>query len=134
VNAFALQHVLPAAAYDMAAVQGDLWLRPSRGVERFEPLEARSAVTPPINELILVDSGDAVLSRHWHGAQGRTAAAGPRTEDALVHLDLLPPLAATAGGLADAFGRLAHGFTGADVEWRLLDRAAPQAAWPRCDG
>ncbi len=129
VNAFALEHMLPAAAYELSAVRGDLWLRPSRGIERFEPLDGRPPEMPPIGELVLADSADLVLARRWHGAQGRATVAGAAASDALVHLDLLPPLAEGAAGLGDAFLRLALECLGGDGEIRLLAHATPQTAW-----
>ena len=128
VNAFALQNVIPVAAYDLSAVEGDLWLRPSRGCEIYESVGGGTG-NPPLGEMILADSADLVLARHWHGAQGRPVVVGSTTIRALVHLDLLPPLASQADTLAGKFARLATGFLGGSAEVRLLSWAAPQAVW-----
>jgi DNA/RNA-binding domain of Phe-tRNA-synthetase-like protein len=129
VNAFALQVLAPAAAYDLGHVAGDLWLRPSRGCEIYEPLEGGQPSTPPIGELILADSADRVLARHWHGAPGRRSFAGPDSRDVLVHLDLLGPQAAQASELAARLERLLVGVLGGRIDVRLLGRQTPVVTW-----
>lgn len=117
------------AAYDLAQATGDLWLRPSRGCELYLPLDGGAPSTPPVGELILADSADMVLARHWHGAPGRATYPSSASRELLVHLDLLPPLADEAPALADRLARLLTGFLGGRVELRRLDRAAPLARW-----
>lgn len=130
VHAFSLQHRVPAAAYAAGHVQGDLWLRPSRGCEHFLGFGDAAPSAPALNEVILADTGDEVLARHWHGRQGRFTAADATTREVLVHLDLLPPRAADADALADTFVRLITGFTGGRADVRRLAWDTPQAAWP----
>jgi DNA/RNA-binding domain of Phe-tRNA-synthetase-like protein len=129
VNAFALQHCVPVSAHDLARVVGDLWLRPSRGLEWYEPLGGGAPESPALGELILVDSADQVLARHWHGAPGRVAAVGSASREALVLVDLVPPLAEAAGELSEQLLRLLTGFLGGQAEVRRLSRAAPSAEW-----
>jgi len=135
VNATALRHGVPAAAYDLGRAEGDLWLRPSRGVEWFAPAVGEPAVAP-INELILADSADQVLARAWHGAQGAAGRIDDGARDVLVHFDLLPadldgePPLAQAEAIAAAFARLAAGFVGGTARWQVLRWSSPQAAWP----
>lgn len=135
VHATALRHLVPAAAYDLARVEGDVWLRPSRGIERFEP-PLGEACTVPINELVLVDSADAVLARAWHGALGAAALGTAGAADVLVHFDLLPPDGGDeppldeAEALGESFARLAGGFFGGEAEHQVLHRGRPRAAWP----
>jgi DNA/RNA-binding domain of Phe-tRNA-synthetase-like protein len=142
VNAFGLLHGVPVATYDPSGAMGDLWLRPARGTETFEPLGGEalgpSAVgslcggtpaMPTVGELILSDSADHVLARHWHGAQGRATVLRGGASEALVHLDLLPPLAADAETLAGRFVRLVTGFVGGTSDVRLISRSRPQAPW-----
>ncbi len=134
LNAVSLRHGVPTAAYDVAAIVGDLWLRPSRGCEGFTPLGAADGrpETVPINELILVDSGDRTLARSWHGAPGAQAFVAPGCRAALVHVDLLTPdggtppdAAALAAEVADAVAR----HLGGRLAWQRLTRAAPLARW-----
>lgn len=131
VNAISLLHGAPTAAYDLAGVAGDLWLRPSRGVESFEAPAAHTGRPSivEINELILADSADHVVARSWHGSPGRQAIVGPGSRDVLVHVDrLAPPETPEATG--EAIGRLIAGFVGARFEVRVLTRGQPSARWP----
>jgi DNA/RNA-binding domain of Phe-tRNA-synthetase-like protein len=130
VNAFSLREGAPTAAYDLAAVVGDLWLRPSRGIELHQPLGVGGPLTPDLAELVLADSADQVLARHWHGAPGRPFLPTAKTRSAQVHLDLLGPLAERAAALADALARLLTAYLGGSAAVRFLDRARPWAEWP----
>ncbi len=129
VHGYMLCHRLPTAAYDLAAVSGDLWLRPSRGGEHFQGLGDDRPSNPPINELILADSADQVLARHWHGAQGAATAGVPNTTDALVHIDLLPPDAADAARFGGAFQELAEELLGDRGELRVLGFEQAMVGW-----
>lgn len=129
VHGFMLCHRLPAAAYDLSAVSGDLWLRPSRGCEHYQGLGDDRPSIPPINELILADTSEQVLARHWHGAQGAATAGRPSTTDALVHIDLLPPDAADAARFAAAFQDLAETLLGARGDLRILSWEQAMVGW-----
>jgi DNA/RNA-binding domain of Phe-tRNA-synthetase-like protein len=131
VHAFMLEHGVPAAAYDLAGTQGDLWLRPSRGRERFVGIGETAPSVPELMEIILADSDEAVLARFWHGAQSSENAARSGSRQVLVHLDLLPPDAERrAGELADAFLALALARLGAVGEARAIYWERPEIAWP----
>lgn len=131
VNAFSLQHGVPTAAYDVGAVEGGLWLRPSRGCEIFWGLSDTHPISPPINEFILVDSADRVLARRWHGEQGRDWVVSATTGVALVHLDLLPPLSAASEELAAQLARLVLAYAADSVRVQRLDWDHPQVTWRR---
>lgn len=130
VNAFSLQVLAPVAAYDLDAADGDLWLRPSRGIELYQPLSGEPPSTPMIGQLLLADSADQVLALHWHGAPGRGSFVTPTSRDVLLHLDLLPPLADEADALAARLARLLTGFLGGKLQSQRLERRAPLAHWP----
>jgi DNA/RNA-binding domain of Phe-tRNA-synthetase-like protein len=129
VNAFMLDHALPAAAYDLESFQGDLWLRPSRGCEIYLAPGEQRPETPEINELILVDSSDLVLARDWHGRLAGTAAAGASTQQVLVHLDLLDMQEADEDSLVEDFESRTRRLLGASTESRRLSWETPEAQW-----
>lgn len=131
VNAVSLLHGAPTAAYDVAGIAGDLWLRPSRGIESHDAPAERTGrpSTVEINELILADSADNVVARAWHGAPGRQVIVGPQSRDVLVHVDQLAPAAAPEETGA-AVGRLIAGFVGARSAVQVLSRGQPSARWP----
>jgi DNA/RNA-binding domain of Phe-tRNA-synthetase-like protein len=130
-NAFSLLHRIPVAVYDLDAVRGDLWLRPSRGCEHFLALGTDVPISPALGEIILADTEEEVFARHWHGRQGRPAMAGPGARDVLVQMDLLPPATDEAAVLADAFIRLATGFLGGRAAVQWLNWDTPQVQWDR---
>lgn len=130
-NAFSLLHRIPVTVYDLGAVRGDLWLRPSRGCEHFLALGTEAPTSPELGEIILADTEEEVFARHWHGRQGRPAMAGPAARDVLVHLDLLPPATDEAETLADAFIRLVTGFLGGRAALQWLSWDTPQIQWER---
>ncbi|MCB0215710.1 MAG: hypothetical protein KDH92_03665 [Chloroflexi bacterium] len=134
IHGFTLAHGVPLAAYALTAIEGDLWLRPSRGSERFTGLGDRRPSAPSLGEIILSDTAELVLARHWHGAQAVETVAGPEASEVLVHLDLLPPAADAADGLLQAFLDLAERLLGASGEHQLLHRAKPEIAWPTRPG
>lgn len=131
VNAVSLQLGAPTAAYDLDGIEGDLWLRPSRGIESYETVGATTGRpnVVEINELILADSADRVVARAWHGSPGRQAVVGPPSRDVLVHIDQLAP-EADPEGTGVAIGRLIGGFVGARATVQILDRGRPLARWP----
>ena len=134
LNAFSLEHGIPTAGYDVANIQGDLWLRPSRGCEAHWPLggSAGRPATVEINELILADSADVVVARAWHGAPGAQAFIGGASRDVLLHFDLLPPAPAAladAGLLALAASDRIGSLLGGTLAWRVMSRAVPMARW-----
>lgn len=128
VNAFSLESGAPSAAYDIGAVAGDLWLRPSRGIEVFESADGRTTA-PEINEIILVDSQDRVAARAWHGAQSAPSRVRPGAGDILVHADLLGVELDAAGALAEALAARLTGFAGGRARAALIHRDAPMASW-----
>lgn len=135
VNAFSLQHGVAVAGYDLGPVEGNVWLRPSRGIEIFVGA-GRLVETPTIGELILVDDADQVLARRWHGSIGQPFVATPGAADVLLHVDVLPAAEepdagpSTAADLAGALARLAEAFLGGVADVRVLARSTPVALWP----
>jgi len=134
LNAFSLTHGVPTAGYDVDHIQGDLWLRPSRGCEAHWPLggAAGRPTTVEINELILADSADAVVARAWHGAPGAQAFVGAASRDILLHFDLLPPAPAAlqgAGVLALEASARIGALLGGPLSWHAMSRAVPMARW-----
>lgn len=129
VNAFSLRYVVPVAAYDLARVDGDVWLRPARGTELFAPTGSEGVEAPDVGEIVLADDAGQVLARRWHGAQGREAIARAGTASALVHIDWLPPQALAPADLAERFVRMARGYLGGRADVQLLSRQAPVRRW-----
>ncbi|MFJ4188163.1 B3/4 domain-containing protein [Kitasatospora sp. NPDC089509] len=91
-NTVSVRHGLPAGAFDLAHVTGDIEIRYADGDEAFTPLgEPDTVETPKTGEIIYTDTTD-VLTRHWnHRDAHRTRV----TEDATNVVFVLETLHAT---------------------------------------
>ncbi|WP_225100211.1 B3/4 domain-containing protein [Streptomyces sp. CoH27] len=65
-NAVSVRHALPAGAFDLDQVKGDVDIRHADGTESFTPLgEPGTVETPRPGEIIYADTA-GVLTRHWN--------------------------------------------------------------------
>ncbi|MGX1274538.1 B3/B4 domain-containing protein [Streptomyces phaeoluteigriseus] len=94
-NAVSVRHGLPAGAFDLAHVTGDVEIRYADGSETFTPLgEPDTVEKPKSGEVIYTDTTD-VLTRHWnHRDAHRTRV----TEDSTHVAFVLETVAATRDG------------------------------------
>ncbi|MEU3553254.1 B3/B4 domain-containing protein [Streptomyces fragilis] len=127
-NVVSVRHALPAGAFDLDHVTGDVEIRHADGTETFTPLgEPGTVENPRTGEIVYTDSTD-VLTRHWnHRDAHRTRVTEDSTHVAFV-LETLHAtrdghlLAAAAGELRDLLGE--HS---ARVTVHHLGPAHPQA-------
>ncbi|GHA65153.1 hypothetical protein GCM10010372_76150 [Streptomyces tauricus] len=94
-NAVSVRHGLPAGAFDLDHVTGDVEIRYAEGTETFTPLgEPDTVENPKAGEIIYTDTTD-VLTRHWnHRDAHRTRV----TEDSTHVAFVLETLHATRDG------------------------------------
>ncbi|MEU0203378.1 MULTISPECIES: phenylalanine--tRNA ligase beta subunit-related protein [unclassified Streptomyces] len=94
-NAVSVRHGLPAGAFDLDQVTGDVDIRPADGTETFTPLgEPGTVENPRPGEIIYADS-TGVLTRHWnHRDAHRTRVTADSAHVAFV----LETLRATSDG------------------------------------
>ncbi|MGG2464141.1 B3/4 domain-containing protein [Streptomyces sp. RGM 3693] len=94
-NAVSVRHGLPAGAFDLDHVTGDVVIRHADGTESFTPLgEPDTVEHPKPGEIIYADTTD-VLTRHWnHRDAHRTRV----TEDSTHVTFVLETLHATRDG------------------------------------
>ncbi|NUP53369.1 MAG: hypothetical protein HOW97_39515 [Catenulispora sp.] len=94
-NVVSVRHGLPAGAFDLDRVVGDVEIRPADGAEEFTPLgEPDTVEHPNPGEIIYIDA-DSVLTRHWnHRDAHRTRV----TEDSANVAFLLETLRAADDG------------------------------------
>ncbi|MFI5799961.1 B3/4 domain-containing protein [Streptomyces sp. NPDC051677] len=65
-NSVSVRHGLPAGAFDLDHVTGEVDIRPADGTESFTPLgEPDTVENPKPGEIIYADA-DIVLTRHWN--------------------------------------------------------------------
>jgi DNA/RNA-binding domain of Phe-tRNA-synthetase-like protein len=130
VHGFMMEWTVPVAAYALDHVQGDLWLRPSRGCERFTGMDGKGPTAPEFGELILVDTSELVLARNWHGAQGLESVPRQSMSAILVHIDLLPYSSHRYGSVEDGFTALAGQLLGGEITRQRICRLRPEIVWP----
>ncbi|WP_030834412.1 B3/B4 domain-containing protein [Streptomyces hygroscopicus] len=128
-NAVSVRHGLPAGAFDLDRVTGDVDIRYADGTESFTPLgEPDTVEHPKAGEIIYADTTD-VLTRHWnHRDAHRTRV----TEDSTHVAFVLETLHATRdGGLlkaaADELAGLLAPHAGRTTV-HYLDSAQPHAS------
>ncbi|MFE5792773.1 B3/4 domain-containing protein [Streptomyces sp. NPDC056503] len=94
-NAVSVRHGLPAGAFDLDQVTGDVEIRYADGSETFTPLgEPGTVENPKPGEVVYTDTTD-VLTRHWnHRDAHRTRV----TEDSTHVAFVLETVAATRDG------------------------------------
>ncbi|AXE83719.1 phenylalanine--tRNA ligase beta subunit-related protein [Streptomyces sp. Go-475] len=94
-NAVSVRHGLPAGAFDLDQVTGDVDIRHADGTETFTPLgEPGTVENPRPGEIVYADS-TGVLTRHWnHRDAHRTRVTADSTHVAFV----LETLRATSDG------------------------------------
>ncbi|MFE6458214.1 B3/4 domain-containing protein [Streptomyces cinereoruber] len=94
-NTVSVRHGLPAGAFDLDHVTGDVEIRHAEGTETFTPLgEPGTTENPKPGEIVYIDTTD-VLTRHWnHRDAHRTRV----TEDSTRVAFVLETLNATRDG------------------------------------
>ncbi|MFF5520078.1 B3/B4 domain-containing protein [Streptomyces coeruleorubidus] len=94
-NAVSVHHGLPAGAFDLAHVTGDVTIRYADGTESFTPLGEPDTVEHPKSGEIIYADATGVLTRHWnHRDAHRTRV----TEDSTRVAFVLETLRATHDG------------------------------------
>ncbi|WP_225802180.1 B3/4 domain-containing protein [Streptomyces sp. NK15101] len=94
-NAVSVRHGLPAGAFDLDHVTGEVVIRPADGTETFTPLgEPDTVENPKPGEIVYADD-EGVLTRHWnHRDAHRTRV----TEDSTRVVFVLETLSAERDG------------------------------------
>ncbi|MEU7515309.1 phenylalanine--tRNA ligase beta subunit-related protein [Streptomyces sp. NPDC042898] len=94
-NAVSVRHGLPAGAFDLDHVTGDVTIRYADGTETFTPLGEPDTIENPKPGEIIYDDTTGVLTRHWnHRDAHRTRV----TEDSARVAFVLETLHATRDG------------------------------------
>lgn len=79
-NALSLRHVVPAGAFDLAAIAGPLELRLTRPGDTFTALDSDAPEALPAGEVAYAD-GATVITRHFVWRQARAGLVTPQTCD-----------------------------------------------------
>jgi DNA/RNA-binding domain of Phe-tRNA-synthetase-like protein len=128
VHAFALSELVVISALDVEAIGRNVWLRPSRGVETFYPLNDDRPISPPVGELIFVDDSHTVLARGLNWPVARTGWVSADTKRVLLCVDALAPIGRLeAEQISRRLLRLGQSYLGGQVVSRTLARSSPWA-------
>ncbi|WP_079405214.1 B3/B4 domain-containing protein [Streptomyces sp. 3211] len=65
-NTVSIRHGLPAGAFDLDALSGDVVIRFATGSEEFVPLGEPDTVENPKAGEVIYEDGSSVLTRHWN--------------------------------------------------------------------
>lgn len=128
-NTLSMRHVLPAGAFDLATLPGDIDLRFTREGDRFTALDAQAPIEVPAGEIAYA-SAQVVLTRHFMWRQAREALVHPHTSEVFLVSEVPAEagedaaremLADMSSGLERFFGVTPHTF--------VLDAANPGVRW-----
>ena len=86
-NLVSIRYALPAAAFDLRAVQGKITVHFASGQEDFIPLGESAAEHPEPGEVIFSDEAALVVARRWCWRQSAESAAQESTQEALFTIE-----------------------------------------------
>jgi DNA/RNA-binding domain of Phe-tRNA-synthetase-like protein len=87
-NTVSLRHLVPAGAYDLDQLEGDLALRLTRAGDSFWSLDAAEPVDVEAGEVAYADDR-CILTRHFVWRQAREALIGLQTRNVLLLSEVL---------------------------------------------
>lgn len=128
-NSLSLRHVVPAGAFDLAAIAGPLEVRLTRPGDTFTALDSDAPEALPSGEVAYTD-GTTVVTRHFVWRQSRAGLVTPQTSSALLLSEVLGevgPAVADAvladflAGVRDYFGVAGSG--------GIISAESPAFAW-----
>ncbi|MDL2271754.1 hypothetical protein LJC23_01830 [Desulfovibrio sp. OttesenSCG-928-I05] len=125
-NICSMRWRIPAGGDDVAAITGDLELRPADGSESYLPLGGGPAESPKPGEIVLADSAGTAFCRAWCWRNSETTKIQESTTATLINLDILPPSSVEDGEAVSRFAaECIRKYCGADVSIHTLDAANP---------
>ena len=86
-NLVSIRYALPAAAFDLRAVQGKITVRFATGKESFTPLGEEAGEQPEPGEVIFSDEAGLIVARRWCWRQSAESAAQEGTQTALFTIE-----------------------------------------------
>ena len=75
----------------MDKVEGNMYVKISKGDERFIMLGSDEATNPKEGEVVYADDND-ILCRRWNWREGNKAKFTDETKKAILFVDVIPPL------------------------------------------
>lgn len=128
-NALSLRHLVPAGAFDLAAIAGPLALRLTQSGDSFTALDSDAPEALPAGEIAYAD-GATVITRHFVWRQSRAGLVTPQTRDVILLSEVLGEVgpAVADAMLADFLAGL-RAFFGVEGRGGILSAESPDFAW-----
>ncbi|MFQ6015138.1 MAG: B3/4 domain-containing protein [Anaerolineae bacterium] len=124
-NAISLKHLVPAGAFDLGAVAGDLTLRRTREGERFQEI-GREPVPVAAGEVAYADA-ETILTRHFVWRQAEKGKITPTTDRVFLVAEVLGEVGlVVAQGVAHDFEEVLVRFFDLRPQVFLVDQDRPQ--------
>lgn len=90
-NAISLANLVPAGAYDIDQLEGDLHLRFSKDGDTFMALDSEENISIPAGEVSYAD-GDKIITRHYVYKQSKHAIITAETKNVILVSEILGEL------------------------------------------
>lgn len=131
-NALSLRHVVPAGAFDLAAISGPLELRLTHTAptgDTFTALDSEAPEALPAGEIAYTD-GATVITRHFVWRQAKAGLVTPQTRDVILLSEVLGEVgpAVASAILADFLAGLREYF-GVEGRGGVISAESPAFAW-----
>lgn len=105
-NAVSVWHGLPAGAFDLDAIGGDVTIRPAKAQDRFTPLGEPDVIEEPKPGEVVYATGSTVLTRHWNHRDSDLTKVGVDSRTAIFMLERVSAEAVPDSELAAAAQQL----------------------------
>ncbi|HID63244.1 MAG TPA: hypothetical protein EYP49_10960 [Anaerolineae bacterium] len=124
-NAISLKHLVPAGAFDLGAITGDLTLRRTQEGERFQEI-GREPVPVAAGEVAYADA-ETILTRHFVWRQAEKGKITSATDYIFLVAEVLGEVGTeVAQAVACDFGEVLVRFFGLQPQVFLVDQDRPQ--------
>ena len=126
-NYISIKHLIPCGVDDLDKIQGDFGLKMATGNEIFVGIGSNRVERPTPGEIIYADKRK-VLCRRWVWKQGVHTKVDLQTINAIINLDILPPVTYEEAKIAlKDLVKLLEEFTGGNVSTITLTKEKPEA-------
>ncbi len=128
-NALSLRHVVPAGAFDLAAITGPLDLRLTCPGDTFTALDSSAPEALPAGEIAYAD-GATVITRHFVWRQAKAGLVTPQTRDVILLSEVLGEVGpAVADAIRDDFLTGLRDYFGVAGSAGVISAESPAFAW-----
>lgn len=129
-NSVSLRRAVPAGAFDLDQMQGDLELRLTRQGDTFWAMDADEPIAVEVGEVAYTDDNE-ILTRHFVWRQSRTGLVEARTRNVILVSEVLGEVGAEVAEevLEDFRSGLRDLFHLEGVAFAIVDASCPVIEW-----